>query len=255
MRNGVTFCLAPEYIPKEASHMKILGITVLAVATLLHGQPVTATFEVATVKASRPNDGQYVRGCKGGPGTDDPGFWRCTNATISMLVMRGYDIRRYQFASPDWTFNTNYEISARLPPGATKDQFREMIQNLLVDRFKLQLHRVKKAMAMYDLVVGKGGSKLKESVDQPAAVKGNSPGAGTNDAEGYPNIPKDCSGCMYINAAGKARYSASKETVKNLIGMLRVNLACQSTIKPDSPANTTSRLHGAAAAASAHVQM
>lgn len=203
--------------------MKIFGATILAVAAL-YGQPATATFEVATVKASAPNDGHYIRGCKGGPGTDDPGLWRCTNATISMLVMRGYDTRRYQLISPDWTFNANYEITGKLPPDTTKDQFREMIRNLLADRFKLQFHWGKKEMAMYDLVVGKGGSKLKEFVNQSAVAKDNSPGAGANDDDGYPNIPKDCSGCMYINAAGKARYSASKETVQNFIGVLSAQL-------------------------------
>lgn len=180
----------------------------------------TAAFEVASIKASSPNDGSYTRGCRGGPGTSDPGLWRCTNATVSMLVMLGYDIRRYQLTAPDWTFNTNYEIDAKLQVGATKMQFREMIENLLADRFKLQFHWIKKEMPMYELVVAKGGSKLRESVDQPAgAEKGNPPAQSRTDAEGYPNIPKECRGCMGINS-GKARYSSTRESVKNFADML-----------------------------------
>jgi len=129
-----------------------------------------------------------------------------------MLIMRAYDIKRYQLTAPDWTTNANYEISAKLRPDTTKEEFRDMIRNLLSDRFKLEFHWSKKEIAMYDLVVAKGGPKLKESVDKPAGD--------ANDADGYPNIPKDCSGCMAINAAGKARYRATKELVKNFADMI-----------------------------------
>jgi uncharacterized protein (TIGR03435 family) len=194
----------------------------------LSAQTTGATFEVASVKASPPIDsGGYTRGCKGGPGTGDPVLWRCTNATISMLVMRAYDIKRYQLTAPDWASNVNYEISAKLRPETTKEEFRDMIRNLLTDRFKLEFHWSKKEMAMYDLVVAKGRPKLKESVDKPAS-DGNddAPGRGAGgrgaqvDADGYPNLPKDCSGCMAINAAGKARYQATKEPVKDFADMI-----------------------------------
>jgi uncharacterized protein (TIGR03435 family) len=197
--------------------MKSLALSFLASASLF-AQTTGATFEVATVKASPPNDGGYIRGCKGGPGTGDPVLWRCTNATITMLVLRAFDIKHYQLTAPDWAAGMNYEISAKLPPDTTKEQFREMIRNLLLDRFKLEFHWSKKEVAMYDLVVAKGGPKLKESVDEPADDgKDDLPGRGAKvDADGYPNIPKGCSGCMTINAAGKARYRATKESLRNL---------------------------------------
>jgi uncharacterized protein (TIGR03435 family) len=97
-----------------------------------------------------------------------------------------------------------------------------MIRNLLSDRFKLEFHWSKKEIAMYGLVVAKGGPKLKESVDKPAGDANDDPrerGAQT-DTGGFPNIPKDCSGCMTINAAGKARYRATKELVKNFADMI-----------------------------------
>ena len=206
--------------------MKKLAISVFVFGSLL-AQQTGATFEVATVKASPPNEGGFVRGCKGGPETADPGLWRCTNATISMLVTRAYDIKGYQLTAPDWMRNTNYEISAKLAPNTTKEQFRQMIQDLLADRFKLEFHWSKKEMAMYDLVVAKGGPKLEESVDRAAGDPKNDPpgwgGGGRGaaaDPEGYPNIPRDCKGCMSINALGKARYHSTKESAKNFAEML-----------------------------------
>jgi uncharacterized protein (TIGR03435 family) len=203
--------------------MKIIALSFFIIATLT----AQTTFEAATVKPSPPNDGGFIRGCKGGPGTSDPVLWRCTNATITMLVARAYDIKHYQLTAPDWMANANYEISAKLPRETTIEQLREMIRNLLADRFKLEFHRSRKEMAMCDLLVAKGGPKLKEWVDKPAHDTKNDPadwgtggkGAAT-DEDGYPNIPKNCNGCMSINAAGKARYRASKQPLKAFADMI-----------------------------------
>lgn len=205
--------------------MKTFALSLVASAGLW-AQTTGATFEVATVKASPPLDSRgFVRGCNGGPGSRDPELWRCTNATIPMLVARAYDIKHYQLTSPDWMANANYEISAKLAHDTTKEQFREMIRNLLSERFKLEVHWTKKEMGMYDLVVAKGGPKLQEWVDKPADdPKSDKPGpagarAGATDADGYPNVPKDCNGCMYINR-GKARYHGSKTSIQDFADTL-----------------------------------
>jgi uncharacterized protein (TIGR03435 family) len=143
-----------------------------------------------------------------------------------MLISRANDIKRYQLTAPDWTSSVGYEISAKLGPDTTNEEFRDMIRNLLADRFKLEFHWSKKEMAMYNLVIAKGGPKLQESVDKPAGDGKDDrlgPGGGKDaqtDADGFPNISKDCSGCMAINAAGKARYRATKESLKNFAGMI-----------------------------------
>ncbi|MGA7237574.1 MAG: TIGR03435 family protein [Bryobacteraceae bacterium] len=207
--------------------MKNLALSLFAFAGAW-AQTTGATFEVATIKPSPPNDGRgFVRGCKGGPGSSDPELWRCTNATITSLVTRAYDIKHYQLTAPEWMANTNFEISAKLAHDTTNEQFREMIRNLLAERFKLEFHWTKREMPMYDLLVAKGGPKLQEWVDKPASdPKSDPPGWGGGgrgpaaDADGYPNISKDCNGCMSINAAGKARYHASKTSAKDLADML-----------------------------------
>lgn len=200
--------------------MKCFALLLLAGAFGV-AQTADPAFEVASIKASPPPDGHgMVVGCKGGPGSADPGLWRCTNATILMLILRGYDLKHYQVNAPDWVRDTHFEISAKLPADATKEQFQKMIQNLLTERFKLEFHWAKKEVAMYDLVVAKGGPKLQthDASKEPDAASGTQKW-GTDD-DGYPVIPKNCRGCMMINAKNKARYYSSDETVNNFADML-----------------------------------
>jgi uncharacterized protein (TIGR03435 family) len=136
-------------------------------------------FEAASAKSSPPGstNGIRIRGpLSGGPGTSDPGLLRCMNCTLADVVLKAYDIEKYQLSGPDW-LDTELLITAKVPVGATKEQFRLMLQDLLAERFKLALHREKKDVPGYALVVGKDGPKLKESVEaEPAqAPQGDPP--------------------------------------------------------------------------------
>jgi uncharacterized protein (TIGR03435 family) len=74
-----------------------------------------------------------------------------------------------------------------VPQGATREQTKLMLQNLLADRFQLKLHRSTKDIPEYMLVVAKGGPKMKESLDDPVAGGSRARGRGTignTDAEG-----------------------------------------------------------------------
>src|SRR5262250_381956 len=92
----------------------------------------TLTFEVASVKASppRPPNGPVRVGCTGGPGTKDPGRWTCQNMTVLNLISNAYNLKRYQMP-PDNFEADRYEITATMAAGTTREQFREMLKNLL----------------------------------------------------------------------------------------------------------------------------
>ncbi len=127
-----------------------------------------AEFEVVSVKPSEaPGNGMRRVGCDGGPGTKDPGMFRCTNMSLSNLVTRAYGIAYYQLTGPDWLQQQMFEIQAKVPEGATKDQVAAMILSMLQDQFKLVAHHDSKELAKYDLVVAKGGLKIKESAEEP----------------------------------------------------------------------------------------
>jgi len=73
------------------------------------------------------------------------------------ILQASYGIRSYQITGPAWLHDARFDISAKIPEGATREQFKLMLQNLLEDRFKLAIHREKKEMAIYELVVASGG--------------------------------------------------------------------------------------------------
>jgi uncharacterized protein (TIGR03435 family) len=62
-----------------------------------------------------------------------------------------------------------FDVIAKVPDGATKKDAQIMLQNLLADRFKLKLHKESKAASVYELVVAKGGIKMKEAAQTVAA--------------------------------------------------------------------------------------
>jgi uncharacterized protein (TIGR03435 family) len=54
----------------------------------------------------------------------------------------------------------NYDVQAVAPASPSDDDLRMMFQTLLEDRFQLKVHREKRELAAYDLVVAKDGPKL-----------------------------------------------------------------------------------------------
>jgi uncharacterized protein (TIGR03435 family) len=70
---------------------------------------------------------------------------------------------------------TRFDIVAKLPEGAKKNDVPQMLQSLLEDRFKVTTHRTNVEHSVLALVVGKGGLKLKPSADKPVAIDENAP--------------------------------------------------------------------------------
>jgi uncharacterized protein (TIGR03435 family) len=147
-----------------------------------------AEFEAASIKAAAPMDpGHMMIGMRGGPGTPSPGQITFNNVSLAQVMQRAYDVKDYQISGPDWMSSARFDISARVPAGTTKAQFKVMLQNLLADRFKLVLHHSTKESPIYALVVAKSGPKLKESAKQStddAAADG--PGRGMMGQDGKP---------------------------------------------------------------------
>jgi uncharacterized protein (TIGR03435 family) len=139
------------------------------------GQPAPSpTFEVASVKLSPPvppNGGVYFGPPRGGPGTPDPGRITWTYANLAGLLMTAYGVKEYQISGgPNWLDSERYDIAVTVPQGATKEQVNIMWQKLLAERFGLMLHHESKEFQVEELVIAKGGSKLKETTLDAAAL-------------------------------------------------------------------------------------
>jgi uncharacterized protein (TIGR03435 family) len=91
--------------------------------------------------------------------------------------MAAYHIQPYQLAAPSWMESELFTVNARVPAGTTVEQLRLMQQGLLEERFKLVFHHESKEMPRCELVVAKGGPKLKTSVGEPTDADGREPSA------------------------------------------------------------------------------
>lgn len=184
-----------------------------------HGQ----AFEVASIKPSPPpGSGRTRVGMHGGPGTDDPTLFTCENYGLAALVILAYDIKDYQYSGPEWTQFTRFTISATVPPGATREQFRQMMRNLLAERFRLMVHHEKKDMvASYDLVVARNGPKFEEvKAPPPADDAPLEPWPLKTDANGFPLLPRGHGYTMAITH-GRAALHSDEESMPKLSGQLR----------------------------------
>jgi uncharacterized protein (TIGR03435 family) len=51
------------------------------------------------------------------------------------ILTAAYNITTLQIVAPDWISNERYDLIAKIPAGATKEQVSVMWQNLLKKRF------------------------------------------------------------------------------------------------------------------------
>src|SRR5207253_2160519 len=96
-----------------------------------------------------------------------PGGRFIATATLRALIGFAYDLRPNGLSGgPSWIDSIAYHIEAKAdgtiqPPVLPKIQ--GMLQSLLTDRFKLAIHRESREEPVYELLVAKGGSKLKQN--------------------------------------------------------------------------------------------
>src|SRR5579862_3901125 len=151
------------------SSVKLISLAALVVVAICPAQPPSQPpldFEVASVHpAGQKPPGLFPAAGKvtGGPGTADPTRITYTWALVRVLLMDSFGVPLDQITGSDWVMgqDARFDITANVPAGATKDQAREMLLNLLKERFHLTFHTEKKDFDLYTLVVAKGGPKLK----------------------------------------------------------------------------------------------
>jgi len=118
-------------------------------------------------------------------------------------------VKPFQISGPDWMTTTRYEVVATIPAGVPRDQVPLMWQALLADRFKLTLHREKKEVPVYALVVGKNGPKMKEAED-----------TGGPPADGPVKFPGMMGGGRGMVQMGRGKLTANKMTVGSFADLL-----------------------------------
>ncbi len=216
-----------------------LGSVCLGLLVATAGMAQTAgggalEFEVASIKPfvqQAPEAGRKMAfgGVRGGPGSDDPGHVTANGITLKSLLMRAYNVKSYQVTGPGWIDTERYSISAKVPAGATKEQVLVMWQTLLAQRFQVKFHRETKELSIFEVVVAKGGPKLKESAPEPEVPKdqpakpADTPNLSRRmsmGADGCPQAQGGRGGTMMMMMPGRFRMCATNCTIEMLVNFL-----------------------------------
>jgi uncharacterized protein (TIGR03435 family) len=213
---------------------------VMAAAAIAQTAP---TFEVATIKPSAPLDRMKLAAGiqaghmpKLGPRIDRARA-EYLYMSIRDLIVLAYSVKPYQITGPDWIASQRFDIVAKLPDGASKDDTPKMLQALLEERFKLAVHRDSQEHPVLALVVGKKGPKMKESSEAPEPIDENAPlkpgemKTDTGEGQVRVTVGKNGSATMNMGAKGVINYrmdpatqslhmEASKVTMSGFADML-----------------------------------
>ena len=203
---------------------------VLLCASIALGQQPNPklTFEVASIKPAGPQSMVRLQGSvDGGPGTPAPGRIRFTDMPLRVLIMRAYEVQSFQVSGPSWMDSQRFDVIAKVPDGASKEDAQIMLQNLLADRFKLKLHKESKEAPIYELVVAKGGIKIKEATQTAAApaegAGGPLPALPPRGKDGFLRTPHGQLG-IQATANGRMRMQGNAVTMARLTDILEMAL-------------------------------
>src|SRR5262249_14369296 len=180
---------------------RVATIGVFAISIGALAQDVHLTFEAASIKSNKPSDTSFPGGgCHGvdtkmdtggGLGAvtgllfSQPALGRCSfnQSSLKDLVSGAYGVEITKrderiLGGPGWIASDKYRTDAVAPnPSAvTEAQLKGMLQNMLADRFKLQIHKETRPLSGYALLVSSKGPKLEA-------------GPGENAPSGMPGRP------------------------------------------------------------------
>jgi uncharacterized protein (TIGR03435 family) len=144
--------------------------------------PPSLAFDIVSIRRNVSGSREMTR--QSAANTDDITM---TNVPLALVVFYAYGINDPNFVTgiPQWAWTERYDVAAKVAPenlaayhALTNKQRAAMLQTVLTDRLKLQVHPEMKDRAIYALVVAKGGPKLKET--QPGATHPNTAKANPN---------------------------------------------------------------------------
>jgi uncharacterized protein (TIGR03435 family) len=141
----------------------LLLLVVMMTAHFAWSAPLNDGFEAASVKLSANQNA--VPGVAGIPPIPSGPIatLSLSHATFQGLLMRAYDIRYLSIIGPSWIDSVYYDVTAKVPSGARRQQIAEMLQKLLAERFGLSVRWETKIVSGWALLAGSAPLKLKKT--------------------------------------------------------------------------------------------
>jgi uncharacterized protein (TIGR03435 family) len=141
--------------------MKKIAILIAAATIMLAQAPVSEkgpAFEVAAIRTAN-DDGSH-------DSDNDDRIWRIHNYTLKRLISRAWEIDMTQiYGGPNWIDSESYDINAKIPTEFVRAYSKQpqMLQNFLVERFHLVIHREPRQVSGYNLVLTKKGARMESA--------------------------------------------------------------------------------------------
>jgi uncharacterized protein (TIGR03435 family) len=130
----------------------------LANAAFSQSPDAAPKFEIADVHVSAKTRNPFVR-----TGPVRNGRYEIRTATMVDLIRIAYGFDADKIlGGPNWLELDRFDVIAKVPPDSTPETQKQMLQALLEDRFKLQVHKESRPLPTYALTVGKK-PQLKEA--------------------------------------------------------------------------------------------
>ncbi len=120
------------------------------------GQTTALEFEVASIKPS----GSIQENVHVGVHIDGAQV-HVAQMSLKDYIQIAWKVKYYQVDGPAWIAGARFDIDAKIPEGASRDQVPEMLQRLLETRFGLKAHRGTKDLPIYALEAAPDGIKMK----------------------------------------------------------------------------------------------
>jgi uncharacterized protein (TIGR03435 family) len=121
-----------------------------------HAAAQAPRFEVASVRPNASIDpGGSMSGLTGSQFT-------AINVPLRLVLLSAFELRDVQvLGAPEWLATARFDIVAKFPEGTQPlAERRQMLQNLLVDRFQLLMHRESREIPVYRLVTAREDKRL-----------------------------------------------------------------------------------------------
>lgn len=158
-----------------------------------------------------------------------PNRYSATNTSLKMMLLQAYQVKDYQLQCPAWMETERYDVEAKAPEDTSRSQIWAMLQDLLLERFQMTVHREQKGVTVYVLTLGKNGQKMKESAadtdpspaTEAAGVSAMPPrpmGPPPKDKDGYPILSRP--GWSSVSSDGVIKLTASRQGISDLVPLL-----------------------------------
>jgi uncharacterized protein (TIGR03435 family) len=143
-------------VSRLAVLVTLIGASSLGPPAMRAQSSAGAQFDVVSIK---PNTAGL--GAGGGMRTLPDGTFMMTNQPIRSIVLAASPVPVREVSGlPEWVNTDRYDITAKAPAGSKREQQREMMRNMIVERMKLVGHVEEQERKTFALVMARSDGRL-----------------------------------------------------------------------------------------------